>query len=1309
MDPEGTAGGEYGSSRGNEGTSGNFEEQVEGEQVQEQHEKSPKGLIDTHSLVPKGKQRTLQQLLQGDQRAQEHSVVLQGGSGENQGPENDQDQYQKSPEGLTDKHLLEGGERTSEQVLQGQQKAQEHSVVLQGGSRENEGPENDQDQYQQSEQTSQCMQAAVEEQSIGQRALRESSKSGEQNLQPKDREKQQQHPVGEPPLQSSTREQNAEELSSEQPKQPTQPDVKGLKSTECGERRQTLGEFQRKSAEKKHPSQSILHEQPPAGKNTADESQQREGDERDAQNRKGKKAKHSKKATPKTLKAALEGEEQEMTSPVPAVAKTTSTKRATEVLFDSKTANALQSLCALQQQGQALHNAGASTDDKELEELEQCFDFADDVSQAQAFERERTERLQRVESLRTVAIMRQNLTTDKAIQGLHEALASEEVVIGFAKDASEARSCVATEVKETHRQQQERLQSQADRLRQQAQGIHDRIMQQVKEQQMHFKISRKAAAQEHTQRKEEMSRTLRSLQMRMEAILQHRCLHILKSYGLLKKDFPSTDYSLRKKIPRVATKALGFESGAEEQTWRRVPQTIRLRLDLCRAVKDGVPRGQYVMMVSVWNRLGGHRLMWTCLSEEKPFPNQVGEKREEEKKSQRSRTRALASGACAVSAPVAFAAMYYSECMRFNETVYLNCPSEVSLSPSMCLVFQLYLLRGAVSPTDKVVAWGAFPLVGADGLLLEGSFKAPLFLGEVDTSIQRYVDMENMLRRGLDCWLCNFYFRIGRLPKVVDGLQEFEAPLHYTGQVLNIPQELPPLKESRKSASFRSSRSSLSSHSSFWSTIGRSSVQRIVLSMQPHRDTVDGPITVAEDREARQKALSYGMRPFHKASEQELATYQYAVISEQTLLHRNVLRRKLRHIYNGIFDELSISSDMKEISLAAAAILFAFGALWFAVFIALFGSWVSLKAFSIPVYSAEIAGLYIRFGYVQELLSLGSAAVLAGSGFLAAIAIFALFCAVAHIAHSLIGRLPNAAYRFMAPLGIWVFLLPIVLAIIEAIGAETLGLTFTLPGAFERETGSKGIGIALTILMDIGFMAISSVLFYYYAVVIHHNGRVLDFHRRVTADPSAFSFPGDTQVSEHYLKACCYKAKQFLGLEGEIRRVQITELRVTPSEAAFQEPSIKTDEDVTIYVAIFTVHPTTKQQTLYRHFLRHPDGTIVEHLYSAPLTLDFSASSRPTEVVQRSFEEAGFLQHQPEETILSFEEWRSRRFGNMPPVVVSSATGSTVAESDPTEGFPLQQNEAPQPTLFDVSEEASLSSGEAAEEAVQENKGNKES
>ena len=64
----------------------------------------------------------------------------------------------------------------------------------------------------------------------------------------------------------------------------------------------------------------------------------------------------------------------------------------------------------------------------------------------------------------------------------------------------------------------------------------------------------------------------------------------------------------------------------------------------------------------------------------------------------------------------------------------------------------------------------------------------------------------------------------------------------------------------------------------------------------------------------------------------------------------------------------------------------------------------------------------------------------------------------------------------MAPLGLWVLLLPAILAILEGIGGESAGITFALYNYLERETASGAAGVVLTILMDIALMAVSSVV-----------------------------------------------------------------------------------------------------------------------------------------------------------------------------------------------------------------------------------------
>ena len=47
-------------------------------------------------------------------------------------------------------------------------------------------------------------------------------------------------------------------------------------------------------------------------------------------------------------------------------------------------------------------------------------------------------------------------------------------------------------------------------------------------------------------------------------------------------------------------------------------------------------------------------------------------------------------------------------------------PPKVNIRPGMVLLFELFLLRGAVVPSDRVVAWGAFPIADGKFDVIEG-------------------------------------------------------------------------------------------------------------------------------------------------------------------------------------------------------------------------------------------------------------------------------------------------------------------------------------------------------------------------------------------------------------------------------------------------------------------------------------------------------------------------------------------------------------------------------------------------------------
>lgn len=57
---------------------------------------------------------------------------------------------------------------------------------------------------------------------------------------------------------------------------------------------------------------------------------------------------------------------------------------------------------------------------------------------------------------------------------------------------------------------------------------------------------------------------------------------------------------------------------------------------------------------------------------------------------------------------------------QLDQNVYTVLPSKPAIRPGMVLVFKLFLLRGQVVVTDRVVAWGCFPIADHKFDVIEG-------------------------------------------------------------------------------------------------------------------------------------------------------------------------------------------------------------------------------------------------------------------------------------------------------------------------------------------------------------------------------------------------------------------------------------------------------------------------------------------------------------------------------------------------------------------------------------------------------------
>lgn len=198
--------------------------------------------------------------------------------------------------------------------------------------------------------------------------------------------------------------------------------------------------------------------------------------------------------------------------------------------------------------------------------------------------------------------------------------------------------------------------------------------------------------------------------------------------------------------------------------WRHAPQPIQVKVDCLRGVRDKLPRGQYSLMVSLYDRLGGHLLRW-------------------------SKLRGQEWGGATL--PVAHGGRFTDVEIAVQQSLFTVCPAQADVRPGMVLTFELFIMRGQASPVDRVVAWGSFPLVTHEFELVSGFFKVPMLRGVLDPGIDLHGGgehgYEGYLSADVDRWMGTLYFQITPLPRYTRGQKEFEVELQFSSALLGYP------------------------------------------------------------------------------------------------------------------------------------------------------------------------------------------------------------------------------------------------------------------------------------------------------------------------------------------------------------------------------------------------------------------------------------------------------------------------------------------------------------------------------------------
>ncbi|XP_057308593.1 uncharacterized protein LOC130646936 [Hydractinia symbiolongicarpus] len=271
------------------------------------------------------------------------------------------------------------------------------------------------------------------------------------------------------------------------------------------------------------------------------------------------------------------------------------------------------------------------------------------------------------------------------------------------------------------------------------------VMSKYKEKYRELRMREEHLMQRDRTYKDEIHRAFRRSESQLRKALKRRKAEVKTMYGDL--IFADGQYG-------------GSKGHRWKIDWNRAPQPIQIRLKCLRGVKDKLPGSRYVLMVSLYNRLGGNVMKWSNLKGQ-----QWG----------------------GATLPIYHAGEFFNIELKIDQSVFTVCPSRPDIRPGMVLIFELFILRGSVTPTDKVVGWGCFPICDAEFNVVEGKYKTPMLRGDMDPGIDKFEIIEKLMAEDLENWLCNFYFEIIKLPRYMAGQKEYEVELQFTSGLLSSP------------------------------------------------------------------------------------------------------------------------------------------------------------------------------------------------------------------------------------------------------------------------------------------------------------------------------------------------------------------------------------------------------------------------------------------------------------------------------------------------------------------------------------------
>ncbi|XP_055490759.1 uncharacterized protein ofcc1 isoform X4 [Leucoraja erinacea] len=648
--------------------------------------------------------------------------------------------------------------------------------------------------------------------------------------------------------------------------------------------------------------------------------------------------------------------------------------------------------------------------------------------------------------------------------------------------------------------------------------------------------------------------------------------------------------------------------------WSGTPQPVHIQLKCLRGVKDKLPKGWYILRVSLLSRLGGFPLRWS--------------------NSQHQHWAEATS-------PVYHDGNFYNVELSFNQSIAVVLPSVNELKAGMTLIFELFLLHGINSSIDRAVAWGAFPVCNGKLEILEGKYKCPFLRGHQDHKIDEFRKIEALMSSDVDHWVCNLYLQIIKLPKSLVGLEMHAVELQLPRQLLRSPEcsnankrmeasgnpvdTIPDLKVVQpQHTDFRHPHlqpkcSSPSVPAQEQNTCGSSS-ECAKKSDELIRASGESGVFLKEShqnlaefnrKDKRQSTVEQSTSPPEPLCLEDLAQYRFSVVSDSSLdKTMDTLAWHAWFVSQMFVDQLRAlhwcSPETWLFVLLVALI-------WFVrLYLHYCSQWIYLQAIGVTVNKFHFYPHTVELSYQNSLLAIHAELTIVALGPLTLNVTLLIMAMIRLGCHVRSVSFPSFLSRLFMAMGFWTALDPLAIFIVDGIlGRLTYSTNHPIGDAaklywlFYRTHHSGIPGILITVILYIVILLCSLTILYLYLLSLQSTGHLHDVFYRLHSTEERFFVPRDLELSNQELSYIVKRAAQWRGINSERRKVAVYDYirnndliacssqGCRPQEQNETPGSLPGRRDITTHVSIYIRHLNDIQE-LYRHFHRLPDGAIVE-------------------------------------------------------------------------------------------------------------------